>query len=107
MARTTLRSKAFNGNDYIISNLTIDNTGNGRSGLFYKLSGGTVQNVRLINANVSGYHAGGIVGAINNKDGTLTYTMPESNSVPQFIGLPVIAGLTFDAINYSYIIDSA
>ncbi|MBQ3435177.1 MAG: hypothetical protein IJG24_09070, partial [Selenomonadaceae bacterium] len=48
----------------------------------------------------------GIIGATDNEDGTFTYTMPESNSAPQFSGLPVIAGLTFDATDDSYIIDS-
>ena len=56
----------FDGNDHIIRNLKIETSGNNEASLFASLGNssnrvGTIQNVKLLNANIKGYGAGGLV----------------------------------------------
>ena len=52
-----------NGDNFTISNLTINTSGKSYLGLFGYVNGGTVKNVKLVNANVTGnVYVGGLVG---------------------------------------------
>ena len=57
----------FNGNGYVISNLTINKPNEQYQGLFGYVYGGTVENIGLENINVSGaWYTGGLVGYLRN-----------------------------------------
>jgi hypothetical protein len=56
----------FNGDGYVISNLTINRPDADRQGLFGCILGGKVQNLGLANVNIKGRdHIGGVAGEIN------------------------------------------
>ncbi len=53
----------FNGNNYTISNLFISLPSTNDVGLFGETSGATIENVGLVNANITGQnHVGGLLG---------------------------------------------
>ena len=57
----------FHGNDYTISNLFIDRSAASKTGLFGYAEGGTIRNLSLVNANVTGYaETAVLVGEGNN-----------------------------------------
>ena len=57
----------FDGNGYVIKNMTIDRSDTNNVGLFGNTDGATIQNLGLENVNVTGTdYTGGLVGSANN-----------------------------------------
>jgi len=74
-------SGVFNGNGKTISSLTINRTST-YVGLFGSVYGGTVQNLGIVNASISGYNVGGIAGFVySNSSITNCYSTGAVSSI--------------------------
>jgi filamentous hemagglutinin family protein len=73
-----LAAQEFNGNSFVVSNLTISQPGNSQLGLFGKVgAGSTVMNLGVSNASVTGnYDFGGLTG---RNEGTISNTFSTGN----------------------------
>ncbi len=87
-------SGSFNGNNYTISDLFINLPTTNDVGLFGYTSGATIENVGLLNANITGeYHVGDLVGYSNNSS-----SIANSYATGSVSGIDGVGGL----VGYNY-----
>lgn len=96
-------SGGFDGNNHSISNLYIDATQNG-IGLFSKISNGTIKNIQLYNASISGgEYVGGICGYLSSSDKNTPAIIQNCYVDGNVIGQKYLGGICgyIKGVNYS------
>ena len=84
----------FNGEGYTISHLSITRPGTSYIGLFGYVEGGTITNLNLTVDNITGAsYIGGLVGAISNILGSISYCTVTVNSSKTISGASYVGGL--------------
>ncbi len=97
----------FNGNNYTISNLFIDLPTTNGVGLFGETSGATIENVGLVNDNITGQNGvGGLVGYNNNSSKIDNSYATGNISGSSYVGGLVGLNTNLSSIDNSYVTGS-
>ena len=97
---TTPFTGTFNANSYTISDLSIDLPTTNDVGLFGQASGSTIENVGLVNANITGKNNVGALVGLNINSSTTTTAMPQAVSAV----ISILAALSVGIIQAASII---